>query len=175
MEFDPRQAAVSAAAIKAAMESGDGEVEVTAPDGTPMRIIKSPEPGVKARIEIAAGDSGSVVTTLWEPGEERPVGYPDGLPFIPNAGGSTSTITEEGRPRTQVQWFGIEDPDAAVERLVAESLADGWEHSRVQPSTPELTRMISLERGGEERTIVVVAAPGFGMITLLDSQPKSSA
>ncbi len=168
MAIDPQQAAF-AAAMKAAIESGDDEVSVTTPDGTPMRIIKSPEPGVRARIEATSGDSGSVVSILWEPADTRPPGYPEDLPFIPNVPGSTSTITGQKRSRTQVQWFGIEDLDAAVERLVAESLADGWEHTRIQPSTPAPTRMITLERGSEGRTITVVAGTGFAMISLSDS------
>ena len=169
MAFDPERAKAFAAAMKAAFESGDDEVAVTTPDGIPMRIIKAPEPGVKARIEMTSGDSGSVVSTLWEPADARPSGYPEALPFIPKASGSTTSITGEGRSRTQAQWFGIENPDAVLERLVGESLADGWEHTRIQPSTPAPTRMITLERGREGRTITVVAGTGFAMISLFDS------
>ena len=171
MTVDHEQLAAAAAALRAAMESEDSEVEITGPDGSPMRIIKSPEPGVKARIEVAAGDSESMVNVLWEPSEVRPSKYPDSLPFIPNTAVSTSTVMVRGSPRTQVQWFGIENPDTVVERLVEESLAEGWQHTRIQPSMPEPTRMITFDRGGQGRTITCVAAPGFGMVSLFDSGP----
>ena len=175
MSKDPQEGAAFAAAIKAAMESPDREVEVIGPDGTPMRIVKGPDPGVRARIEVVAGGSNSGVTIIWDPTEARPARYPKDLPFIPKAAASTSTIMGKRGPLAQVHWFGVADLDGAVNQLVADSLAEGWKHTPVQPSTPEPTRMITLERGDEARTITVRATPGFGMISLLDAGPRSLA
>jgi hypothetical protein len=175
MTADPEQAVAFAAAMKAAMSSADPEVQITGPDGRPIRIIKSPLPGAKARLEISGGQSGSLVAIVWEPTQKRPDAYPDGLPFIPDTAASTSTIMAHGRPGTQVQWFGVADLNAVVERLVAESLAEGWHRTRIQPSTPEPRRMITLERGSEGRTITAVATPGFGMVSVLDTAWSGSA
>jgi len=169
MPNDPLQEPAFAAALRAAMESPDRELEITGPDGGRMRVIKAPEPGVKARIELAAGGSGSQVTVLWEATEARPAGYPNELPFIPNAGARILTIVRDGLPRTQVQWFGVADLESVVQRLVADSLSEGWQHTGGQLRSPEPARVITLERGTEERTITVRAVPGLGMISLVDA------
>jgi hypothetical protein len=169
MPDDPRHAADFPAAMQAAMASPEKEVVVTAPDGRPMRIVKNPEPGVMARIEAAAGDDGTAVTVVWAPAATRPAAYPATVPFIPMASASVTMIAAGGRSSTQVQWLGVPDHEAMAERLVDESLADGWTRTPVQPSTPEPTRMITLERGNEGRMITLRAMKGIGIIMLADT------
>ena len=172
MPIDSPEGAAFAAAMKAAMASPLRDVEVVGPDGMPMRIHKEPEPGVKARIEVAVGDAGSLVTTVWEPSPVRPAAYPNTLPFIPNVGAGTSAIGSEGRRRAQVQWFGISDVEGALQQLVAESVAEGWTRTPLTLRTPGPTRVLTFERGSEARTITAVSVRGFGMLSLSDVGPR---
>jgi len=169
MGVDREHAKAVGAAMKAAMDSPEREVEITGFDGRPIRIIKTPEPGIKARIEIMSDESYAVVTTMWEPATERPAGYPQDVPFVPDVDAATTTMGTPGQTRTQVQWFIKDDPSALLAHLVDASLADGWEHAPVQPSTPAPMQMISLRQGTAVRTITCVTSTEGAMVTFVDS------
>ncbi|MDH3458584.1 MAG: hypothetical protein OER90_17220 [Gemmatimonadota bacterium] len=171
MQPDREHMAAFGAAIRTAMESADQEVELPGPNGMTFRVIKHPAPGVQARIEISAGGSATMTNLLWEPAASRPAAYPTELPFIPNTKCGTSTTTAEGRYRAQAQWHALENAGAILEQVVAVSLAEGWEHTAVQPSTPPPTQMVTLQRGDEQRTITLFAVPGAGMVLLSESGP----
>ena len=172
MGVDREHAKAVGAAMQAAMDSPEREVEISGLDGRPIRIIKTPEPGIKARIEILSDESYTIVTTMWEPATDRPPAYPQDVPFVPNVEAGTTTIGARGQERTQAQWFTKDDPSALLAHLVDVSLADGWEHAPVQPSTPAPMQMISLRRGTAVRFITCVTGPQGAMVTFVDSSPR---
>jgi len=161
------------AAIKAAMESDDPEVELTAPNGARHRILKHPAPGVSARLEIVHANAPAMTSILWEPAGTRPEGFPEAIPFVALTPCATATIDSARKVWHQVQWTGVKDGDAVVEQIVQASLADGWEHARVQPSVPPSRRAVVLEWGTSRRAITLSAEDGTAIVTLSDTGPHA--
>jgi len=173
MEPDRDEMLEFGAAIKAAMESDDPEVELTAPNGARHRIVKHPAPGVSARLEIEHANAPAMTSILWEPAHERPEGFPDGIPFVPHAPCATATIDSARKVWNQVQWSGVENGDAVVEQIVQASLADGWEHAPVQPNVPPSRRVVVLEWSTSRRTITLSAEGDTTTVTLSDTGPHA--
>ncbi|NIM50064.1 MAG: hypothetical protein GTN62_06975 [Gemmatimonadales bacterium] len=171
MDATPEQLTRFQVFMKAVMEAADQGGEVTAPDGSRLRIAKHPEPGVELRVEPSSGDPAGLNMTLWEPAGERPDGYPADAPFIPDVAVYVTSWTYEGESLSQVQWQDVDDAAVLMQQVIEKSLAEGW--SRV-PS-PEISpiaplQMVQLERGGQKRILIGAGPAEKAFVIMSDTK-----
>jgi len=100
--------------------------EVTGPDGSTLQVHREPD----GTLVTESPATGSTQTRVWRPTDERPPDYPAGLPFLAGTTGCTSVTDGPGR-MSMAQWWNVFDGGQAFERLITESLADGWEERPV--------------------------------------------
>ena len=130
----------------------DGEFH--APDGRRYRKRTSPEPGVRATLEVAEpGKAPERAMTIFEPQHVRPPGYPAALPFAPGI----VAVVHHARtypPSMIVVWRELADDEAFDQWLAETSQADGWRvvaeprHRFDEPTAPR-----ELHRGNERRLV----------------------
>jgi hypothetical protein len=94
---------------------------------------------------------------------QRPDGYPDTLPFIPN---QLVEITEF-EDAVVMKWFGVERPFDVMQQLVGASVAEGWTavSEEAEPADAGGTRR-RFTRGRLERELEVLPAGPFTSVIL---------
>jgi hypothetical protein len=121
-----------------------------------MRVQRSPEPGVIARIE-ALETHDDVRAVSWTPTDGRPVGYPEDLPFLP--GQHVSLTVSNGNRNLQWHAAATDSAEAVCRHLVA----DGWVELAIpSPSMPGM--FIRPFRRGDRQRIVLGGGPTFSLL-----------
>jgi hypothetical protein len=158
-----------ATVMKTALES-DEETGVVEVDGQALQYTKKPAPGIRLKVEPAPGaEAGSAVySTVFEPAESMPNGYPAGIPFL--AGRVAAVITVPGETEgVNVQWQ-VEDPKAAAKELVDLSESDGWTRQKKGLKIPLFLPIgiALLERDDRTRTIIDTSVGSRGVVMLME-------
>ncbi len=150
--------------------AGD-DAAIAGPGGTPWQVHGEPDGGMV----LAASTSGGMVTRIWQPAPDRLPDYPADLPFL--AGTMACTVVARGPTRmAMVQWWNIEDAAPAFERLIRESLADGWEETGPMAETgaPAAERRRFVQ-GSLKRIISRSRSPDWDILTLVQAQLAGEA
>jgi hypothetical protein len=162
--------------VKAASErvrSGESDLEeLTLPDGETMRLIRDPEvPGAYVVESSQAEQTLRAVT--FEPASERPTGYPDDLPFLPNCPCSVTTIS--GADARSVTWFGPPEPTLALESLGAQLVGEGWmKEPEGDVSHPfGKTRHVRFMRDGRHTNLILNEVDGKAHLMLMQGGPEA--
>ena len=142
--------------------------EVVDKSGHHWRIHERPRPGVRVTMERTEGRDTQL--TIYEPGTDRPEGYPPGLPFMANAlamvGAVPSTPTAQ-----MVVWSELADARAFAQAIHDLSADEGWEVTRPFTAFGGFPMSISeLKRGDERRLISVVSTGAEAAVTLMQSR-----
>ena len=158
-----------ASVMKTALESDaeTGEVEV---DGQVLQFTKNPAPGIRLKVEPAPGaETGNAVySTVFEPAESTPNGYPAGVPFL--AGRVAAVITVPGAAEgVNVQWQ-VEDPKVAAKELVELSESEGWTRQKKDLKIPLFLPIgiALLEHDDRTRTIIDTSVGSRGVVMLME-------
>jgi len=163
--------------LRQAVEKGGPAAALDVLSGMGFAIEKEPEPGVGMRMRFGAGTEDAFTTTMYSGASERPAGWPAEVPFLPDVGGSLTLFDRPGRGFS-VQWFRVPDPSVAVQRILSECLATGWQRRDASeppaPSSPPGTQTVVLERDEALRTLSSVVVRDFGMVQLLERGPGES-
>lgn len=130
-----------------------------------------PEPGVDQRVQVTDAEEPdeAVVVTGFDAAAERPPSYPPEMPYLP--GVKVSLMDLPDRPGASATWWMLEDVEAALAGILAQSEAAGWapaDGADEGPITPGV-RMIALARPGQGRTIIVASMGAHSMITVMDN------
>lgn len=152
-----------------ALSSADRTDRTVTLAGDELRMRYSPEPGIDVRIEGFSGDDPAVsmVSTIFEPGAERPAGYPPQLPYLPGLKASVTAFPDPAPPT--VAWFKLPDPGRAAAEILAQSAAAGWRESSDEGDLVATNvRMIEMTRPGLRRTLIVSSFAGHGTLMLID-------
>ena len=137
--------------------SGESDYEEIMTPAGPARLVRDRNDPRGFRLDFVGDGARRVIPVQEYPAaESRPPGYPAPLPFLPGCSALVNTLDQS------VSWPGPPDVEAAVARLVGESLDDGWE--RVEPDAmPEAVGDVRgdllclLEKDGVTRTLVLDA------------------
>ena len=109
---------------------------------------------------------------IFTPADQPPATYPSDLPWLPGA--KTSVLFFGSGQPVVVHWL-CADASAAADRIVSESLAQGWaETPGLRFPTASGARVIFLERAGAVRQLGVVAGAEQGMVQMTET-PKRTA
>jgi len=125
-----------------------GPFEVTGPDGSTLQVHREPD----GTLVTESPATGSTQTRVWHPTDERPPDYPAGLPFLAGTTGCTSVTDGPGR-MSMAQWWSVFNGAQVFERLITESLADGWEERPVPMSDTPAGERRQFVRGHSRRVI----------------------
>ncbi len=121
--------------------------EILTPLG-PAHLVRDESDPRGFRIDFVGGGSRHVVPVQRYPAApRRPPGYPAPLPFLPDVACVVDTSAQS------VTWPDPPDLPRALERLVAESLADGW--SPAEEAARDAAVRHVLVKEGAERTVAV--------------------
>ncbi|NIR45797.1 MAG: hypothetical protein GWN99_15295 [Gemmatimonadetes bacterium] len=157
-----------ATVMKKALESGEDEGEVT-DNGSTLRFKKNPAPGIRLRIEPKPGDEGArrFEGTVYDAAPDRPEGYPDQLPFLPDQ--ACMVMTVPGTSGASVQWQ-VDDAQATAGELERLSEADGWQPSEQSVKAPSFLPigLTLLQRGDDARLIIHTSVGSKSAVMLLD-------
>jgi len=172
MYTDPAAAQRFAAFAKAVQAIMDGDVDdggiVDGPDGTPLRVLKRPEPGVELRAEPVTEGGDSFTMTVWEAAPQRPAGYPADLPFVPDIPVSLASWAAKGRSGRQIHWEDVDGAQAVASQIVEQSLSDEWEAPGSEgPFAPPGMDITHLTRRGASRLIMTHGAPSAAVATIV--------
>ncbi len=162
------------ARIRDAVKRGDREIDLGAPFGVPLKMVRNPDGRVEVRGD-AAGEHALVQSRVWEPTPTRPTDYPASVPFVPDV--RAAIVTGGDAHMTTVQWFDPPQALATLSQLVEESLAEGWES---QPPPPRFA-----QRPGEHRWLVrgdrvrffslIGSGSGGGLLVLIQMNRQQEA
>jgi len=149
--------------LKDQLAAAGDDAAIAGPDGTAWQVHR--EAG--GAMVLDTPTSGRMVTRIWQPAPDRLPDYPADLPFL--AGTMACTVVAKGPTRmAMVQWWNIEDAGRAFERLVGESLADGWEEAdpMAEPGAPAAERH-QFVRGPLRRIISRSHSPDRDIVMLI--------
>jgi len=115
----------------------------------------------RQHIRGAPPDQYSIV---FAPADEPPPTYPGDLPWL----GSTKTaLMDSGAAGPVIVHWVCAEADEALERVIAQSLAAGWEEAPgFRFPTASGTRVRILERGGVVRQLVAIRKGEHGMVQM---------
>ena len=157
--------------LREAVATGGPAAALDVLSGMGFAIEKEPEPGVGMRMRFGAATEDAFSTTMYAPTSERPAGWGPEIPFLPDVGGSLTLFDRPGRGFS-VQWFKVPDPSAAMQQILNECLAAGWQRQDAsEPAAPSSlpgTQTVVLERDEVQRTLTSVALKEVGMLQLLE-------
>jgi hypothetical protein len=131
--------------------SGESDFEEIMTPAGPARLVRDRNDPRGFRLDFV-GDGARHVVPVQEypPAPSRPPGYPAPLPFLPDCRTIVNTVDRS------VSWPAPPDPEAAVARLVRESLDDGWRRVRRLPTAGQQDEVrCVLTKDGAERTVLV--------------------
>lgn len=144
-----------------------GVEELRDAHGRRWRAHRYPRPGIRLILEPMDG-AGTGFTT-YEAASTRPDGYPDDLPFIPNAVAMVGTMptTPPGR---MVTWSEMADAAAFATEVEAVGVADGWTTTRsLAAGLPGPATMGEARRGTWRRHLSVVVGGAESAVILMQS------
>jgi len=118
-------------------------------------------------LPVEPGQKGSVSRVRsFPPDEERPLKYPENIPFLPNVPVSISVErTKEGSERARnAAWMKPADPKGALEEIREQLRAGGWEEGETSYASTFMghTRTWLFERDEVQRAVVLL---DFGKVT----------
>jgi hypothetical protein len=112
-------------------------------------------------------------SVMFAPADRPPPTYPSDLPWL--AGVDTSLMCFGPNEPLLVLW-SCADAAAAADRIIAESLADGWtELPGFRFPTATGARITFLERAGARRTVQVSPPAGRGVVQLMQTAQRADA
>lgn len=116
------------------------------------------------RIRGASSESYSV---LYAAGDARPSSFPADFPWMP---GVQVGVSRHGSRQTVAHWYGV-DTKPLLERLLEQSLADGWvtPPGGDAPVAPD-TEVHLLERPGYRRQIIVNTSEEGRMVLMIQME-----
>lgn len=165
------------ARLREAVEKGGPSAGLELMKEIGFAIEKEPEAGVGLRMRFGAGTGDAFTTTMYTTTAARPAGWPPEVPFLPDVPGSLTLFDEPGRGFT-VQWWKVTDPAAAAQRILDDSLAEGWRRQDApEPAPPSGfpgMQTVVLERHEMKRIVSSATLPAFGFVQLLERRPGES-
>lgn len=107
--------------MAAAFATGTPGTEVTAPDGSKMRVEASNDPGVE-RMMRGDSEEGPWQMRLYKTLPSRPEGYP-AYPFIAN---ECFCLMEFANDKVMLVWWGRSGAEGVSQQMIAQSEQEGW-------------------------------------------------
>jgi hypothetical protein len=112
-------------AMRAFRDGETDEVEVDAPGGVTLRMVRDPDAESGMRIESSDGEPIDVpMPKSFDPSDERPDDYPEGILFLSGFRSIVSTMPQVGG--LMVQYIGEGVVDGALDELCRMSVSEGW-------------------------------------------------
>jgi hypothetical protein len=110
----------------------------------------------------------------WPASAQRPPGYPEALPFVPDAAVDvTVDVTGDGGT-VVMKWLGVERPADLVQQLVGACAVAGWRRT-ADPADPgrSTPRHVRFVAGEAERVIEAVHAGPFSFVMLTERRTSA--
>jgi len=142
-------------------------------DDVALELRYSPEPGVDLCIRASDPNAPAdvVVSTGFEAAAQRPASYPPELPYLPGLKVSVQALPDGRTALVLATWWMVDDADAALAEILAQSAAAGWTEA-AGPCTVPIPgiRTLTLHRPDHQREISIVTLEAHAMIQLIDSR-----
>jgi hypothetical protein len=131
--------------------------------------VRSSDPAVQSRLECAGSPGEHEIATTFRSSAERPLTYPEGLPFIRGVKAHTNEFPESDRlPRAR--WSTFFRSRGVFEEVIRQSIGSGWKPDpTVDPPYVRIAaRKQFLRRAGHIRRVSEHRFRGFRLVELED-------
>ena len=108
--------------MAAAFSGGAPGTEIAAPDGTRMRVEHPDQPGVE-RMLRGGSEEGEWSLRLYKAAAQRPDGFSDELPFLPN---EAFCVMQFADAKVMLVWWGLRGAEQVGRVMANQSEAAGW-------------------------------------------------
>lgn len=161
--------------LKEAASHPGPRYEGTRRNGSRLILQRNPEAGVhEVLTEVEVDGTVREHMRSYSPTSERPDGYPDHMPFLPDLPVSVDYVDDRGES-TRLTWTEVPDPGPVTRQLLQMAIADGWEVVRSHETSTmgPVAKIIEvvmgmevgihdLRRGERRRHLRMLPRPGGG-------------
>jgi len=151
--------------------SGESDLEEIMTPAGPARLVRDRNDPRGFRLDFV-GDGAKRIVPIQEypAAESRPPGYPAPLPFLAGCRAIVNTLDQS------ISWPVPSDVEAAVERVIRDSLDDGWTRVDALPTVGVPGDLLCvLTKDGARRTLVLDAQGDEPRLVLLEKPSGLSA
>jgi hypothetical protein len=131
--------------MAAAFTSGAPGTEVTAPDGSVMKVEASDDPGVE-RVMRGDSEDGPWQMRLYKALPAAPAGYPE-YPFLAN---ECFCLMEFASQKAMLVWWGRGGADKIGQEMIQQSENTGWSPAEKDDQVTQAHEQLGFMAGGVE-------------------------